>query len=59
MSPGFGFAALAAGWWVAIWGLVEVLTERWGRETRTAFYGSLFLLVMLATLYWPDLVERF
>lgn len=52
-------AAVVALWWIALWGLTDLLTEGWGRGARLRFYATLFALVVAVTVWRPDIVERF
>ena len=52
-------AAVVALWWIALWGLTDLLTEGWGRAARFQFYAMLLLLVAAVTWWRPEIVERF
>ena len=52
------FAVVAVFWWIAIWGLSDVLTEHWSRESKIEFYIG--LLVLIAIIIWlvPSTLDR-
>jgi hypothetical protein len=52
-------AFIAVLWWIALWGISDVLTGHWSRGARAAYYGTLLIIVTAWLLYYPDTIERF
>jgi hypothetical protein len=52
------FAVVAIFWWIAIWGLKDILVEHWSREQKFYFYVSILVLVVIVVLMFPDIVKR-
>jgi hypothetical protein len=53
------FAALAIFWWIAVWGLSDLLTENWSESARFWYYICLLALVAFVVVLKPDIVQRF
>jgi hypothetical protein len=53
------FAVIAIFWWIAIWGLKDILVESWSREQKFYLYISILILVAIIVLMFPDIVKRF
>jgi hypothetical protein len=53
------FAALAIFWWIAVWGLSDLLTENWSESARFWYYIGLLALVAFVVFLKPDIVQRF
>jgi len=53
------FAALAIFWWIAVWGLSDLLTENWSEFARFWYYIGLLTLVAFVVVLKPDIVQRF
>jgi len=53
------FAIVTIFWWVAIWGLKDILVESWSREQKFYFYISILFLVAIVVIIFPDIVKRF
>jgi hypothetical protein len=53
------FAVIAIFWWIAIWGLKDILVESWSREQKFYLYVSILVLVAMIVLMFPDIVKRF
>jgi hypothetical protein len=53
------FAALAIFWWIAVWGLSDLLTENWSESARFWYYIGLLTLVAFVVVLKPDIVQRF
>lgn len=53
------FALIAVFWWIAIWGLHDLLIEDWSKEEK--FYFYLFLLALIGLIVWifPTIIKRF
>ena len=52
------FAIVTIFWWVAIWGLKDILVQDWSREQKFYFYVSILVLVVIVVLMFPDIVKR-
>jgi hypothetical protein len=52
------FAVIAIFWWIAIWGLKDILVESWSREQKFYLYVSILVLVAIVVLMFPDIVKR-
>jgi hypothetical protein len=53
------FAIIAIFWWIAIWGLKDILVENWSREQKLYFYVSILVLVVIVVYNFPKIVKRF
>ena len=52
------FAVIAIFWWVAIWGLKDILVESWSRTEKFYLYISILLVVAIIVTVFPDIVKR-
>jgi len=53
------FAIVTIFWWVAIWGLKDILVESWSREQKFYLYISILAVVAMIVLMYPDIIKRF
>jgi len=53
------FAVIVVLWWIAIWGLSDLLTENWSRESKAKLYIALLVFVGLVVWSFPNIVRRF
>lgn len=53
------FALVAVFWWIAIWGLSDLLTEDWTRESKFKFYIAILLCIGVIIWFIPDVLKRF
>jgi len=53
------FAVIAIFWWIAIWGLKDILVEHWSREEKFYLYISILAVVAMIVLMYPDIIKRF
>lgn len=53
------FAIIAVFWWIAIWGLTDILIEKWSREQKIYLYSSILSLVAVIVCIFPDIVKKF
>jgi hypothetical protein len=42
-------------WWIALWGLTDLIVEDWTREQKWIAYGSLLAVVTALLCCWPAL----
>jgi hypothetical protein len=52
------FALIAVLWWIAFWGLEQLLVEDWSREAKFYFYITLLLLVGIVVWMFPRVIKR-
>ena len=52
------FAILAIFWWIAIWGLSDLLTESWTREQKFRLYVGILIVIAMIVYVFPDLMDR-
>jgi len=52
------FALIAIFWWIAIWGIHDILVENWSKEQKIYLYISIIGLVGIIVLLFPDIVKR-
>jgi len=52
------FAIIAIFWWIAIWGLKDILVESWSKEQKFYLYISIIVLVAIIVLIFPDIIKR-
>jgi hypothetical protein len=45
-------------WWVAAWGLTDLIVEGWTRRRRVVFYSGLLAFVSLVFSLEPHLLDR-
>jgi hypothetical protein len=53
------FAIVTIFWWVAIWGLKDILVQDWSREQKFYLYISILILVAIFVTNFPDIIKRF
>jgi hypothetical protein len=53
------FAIIAIFWWIAIWGLTDILVEKWSREEKIYLYVSILVIVSIIVYNFPKIVKRF
>jgi hypothetical protein len=53
------FAIVALFWWIAVWGLKDLLIEHWTKQEKMYFY--LIILALIGVIVWrfPHIVGRF
>lgn len=52
------FALISVFWWVAIWGLIELMVEGWSRSQRFMLYMAMIALILVMTQLFPKFAER-
>jgi hypothetical protein len=52
------FAILAIFWWIAIWGLSDLLTESWTREQKFRLYVGILIVIAMIVYVFPDMLDR-
>jgi len=52
------FALIAVFWWIAVWGLSDLLTENWSRKAKFQLYITMLVFVGIVILLFPALVNR-
>jgi len=52
------FALIVVLWWIAIWGLSDLLTADWSRESLFKYYISILILVAFIVWLFPDIIHR-
>jgi hypothetical protein len=53
------FAVIVIFWWIAIWGLKDILVEDWSREQQIYLYVSMMSFVAIFVFLFPDIIKRF
>jgi hypothetical protein len=53
------FAVIAVFWWIALWGLSDIATEDWTRESKIYLYVSTLCVISIIVAAYPDIVRRF
>jgi hypothetical protein len=53
------FAVIVIFWWIAIWGLKDILVEDWTREQQIYLYVSMMSFVAISVFLFPDIIRRF
>lgn len=53
------FALIAIFWWIAIWGLKDILVEHWTRTEKFYLYISILSFVGIIVYVFPDIIKRF
>jgi hypothetical protein len=49
------FALVAVLWWVALWGLIDLI---WNRAEKAQLYVGILLVVTLVILFFPHALGR-
>lgn len=52
------FALIVVFWWIAIWGLSDLLTETWTREEKLRLYVAMLIFVAIIVTVFPDILAR-
>ena len=53
------FALIAIFWWIAVWGLSDLLTDDWTKQEKFAFYIVILVAITIIVYFFPKIVERF
>jgi hypothetical protein len=53
------FAIIAVFWWIAIWGLTDILVEKWSKEEKIYLYVSILGFVSIIVYIFPVIVKKF
>ena len=53
------FTIIAIFWWIAIWGLKDILVESWSRTEKFYLYISILSFVGIIVYVFPDIIKRF
>lgn len=53
------FALIAVFWWIALWGLSDLLTEKWDRDQKFRLYVGILVAIALIVYMFPEILERF
>ena len=53
------FAVIVIFWWIAIWGLKDILVEDWTREQQIYLYVTMMSFVAIFVFLFPDIIKRF
>ena len=53
------FAIVALFWWIAVWGLKDLLIEHWTKQEKMYFYLVILALIGLIVWRFPHIVGRF
>lgn len=54
----FAFAIIAVFWWIAIWGLSDLLTDGWERESLFKLYITILILIVCIVWTFPEIIHR-
>jgi hypothetical protein len=52
------FALIVIFWWVAIWGLIDLMVEDWSRKQRFMLYVAMIAIILVTMWIFPDFVHR-
>jgi len=52
------FALIAVFWWIAIWGLSDLLTEGWSRESKFKLYVAILAAIAVIIRFVPHVLTR-
>ena len=52
------FATIAIFWWIAIWGVSDVLTHNWSDEEKLTLYISIIVIISIIVLIKPSIIEH-
>lgn len=53
------FAIVTIFWWIAIWGLKDILVEDWSKEQKIYLYVSMMSCVAMFVFLFPGIIKRF
>jgi hypothetical protein len=51
-------ALIIVFWWVATWGLTDLIVEGWTRKSRVFFYTGLLAFVSVVFYVEPRILDR-
>jgi len=52
------FALLAILWWIAVWGLSDLLTHDWTNKQKFMYYCGLLVFVGIVVYINPSIIKR-
>ena len=52
------FALIAIFWWIAVWGLSDLLTENWSRSEKFYLYIAILIGVAVVVQLFPSIMDR-
>jgi hypothetical protein len=52
------FALVVVFWWIAIWGLSDLLTETWTRDEKLCYYAAMLVIVTAVIIMFPKILSR-
>ena len=53
------FALIAIFWWISVWGLFDIATEEWSRESKIKLYIGMLVVISIIVWFFPAIVKRF
>jgi hypothetical protein len=53
------FAVIAVFWWIAVWGLSDLMVEDWTREAKFHLYVATLVMIAIIVWFYPNIVRRF
>jgi hypothetical protein len=53
------FALIAIFWWISVWGLFDIATEEWSRESKIKLYIGMLVVISIIVWFFPIIVKRF
>ena len=51
-------ALLVVFWWIAVWGLSDLLTENWTREQKFRLYVSILVVIGIVLAVFPEILYK-
>jgi xanthine/uracil permease len=52
------FALMAILWWIALYGLAELMTEKYTRRQKCIVYVSILVCIGVTAVLFPKALER-
>ena len=52
------FAIISVFWWIAIWGLSDLLTQDWTNENKFRLYITMLVAILATVVVFPDIIQR-
>jgi len=52
------FATIAIFWWIAVWGLSDVLTQDWSNDEKITLYVAIIAIISVIVFIKPSIIER-
>ena len=52
------FAIISVFWWIAIWGLSDLLTQDWTNDQKFRLYVTMLVAILTIVVIFPEIILR-